>query len=73
MLLEKGVLTLKALDEIQQDAGEVPGGDRIEADLRTRQQAVGYRKGWRPSQTARKMTSELGSCKRIASIIRSER
>ncbi len=41
MLLEKGVLTLKALDEIQQDVDEGAGEDSIEAELRTRRQQLG--------------------------------
>ena len=40
ILLEKGVLTLKALDELQQDAGEGADGDRIEAELKTRRQQL---------------------------------
>jgi hypothetical protein len=41
MLLEEGVLTLKTLDEIQQETDEGAGEDRIEKELRSRrQQAV---------------------------------
>jgi hypothetical protein len=39
-LLEEGVLTLKTLDDLQQDAGEGAGDDRIETDLGTHRQQL---------------------------------
>jgi hypothetical protein len=41
MLLEEGVLTLKMLDEMQGDAGEGAGEDRIETELGTRRYPAG--------------------------------
>ena len=40
ILLEEGVLTLKTLDEMQGDAGERAGEDRIETELMTRRQQL---------------------------------